>query len=265
MPSWFYAINVYLALALIFILCCLISFIGLLTARKYFSSLDNRDVVTKVVWQTVLFFSTMFITFWIATNWHNIGDLHALTNKEATLISSLYNDATSTNPSNRKVLTKSIQNYLDNVINVEYPALQQGRIPSDNDAVFRDLVLNIHGYLPAGRVEDQLRYNRMLENLQTLSEIREARLSFLNGNMTGPLLYFLLVITALGCFWTGCINTKSLVFSIFIIMSQNILLSSSTWLILEMDKPFQGAMSVNDEPFVNIKNEIEKYHDKFIN
>ncbi len=262
MPNWFYEINVYLALGYIFLSCNVISIIGHIIARRYFSSLDNRDVVTKVVWQTILFFSTMFITFWIATNWHDIGDLHTITNKEANLISSLYHDAAQTNISSRAILTRSIKNYLNNVIDVEYPALKSGKTVKNNDPIYRELVLSIYSYMPSDDIEDQLRYNRMLENIQTLSETRAARIGFTEGNMHGPLLYFLIVITVLGCFWTGCINTKRLLFSIFIIMSQNLILSSASWLILEMDKPFQGALNVSDTPFIHIQHEIDQYQNR---
>lgn len=259
MPNWFYDVNVYLALFLIFIACNTVSLIGYIIARKYFSVLDNRDVVTKVVWQTILFFSTMFITFWIATNWQNIGQLSEVTAREANTISSLYNDANSVNKESRKELTTKINNYLSHVINEEYPLLKQGRTNNSTNLAYRELVLSVYAYSPAGTIQDQLRYNRMLEQMAQLSAARESRLSFLAGNMSGPLLYFLLIIIILGCFWTGCITTKSIIFSMFILMSQNLIISSSVWLILEMDKPFQGVLSIEDEAFVTIQEEIRQH------
>ena len=42
-------------------------------------------------------------------------------------------------------------------------------------------------------------------------------------------------------------------------MSQNLILGSSSWLILEMDKPFQGQFSVRNEPFITIQKEISLF------
>ena len=39
-------------------------------------------------------------------------------------------------------------------------------------------------------------------------------------------------------------------------MSQNWIFGSSSWLILDMDKPFQGQFSVTSEPFIYIQRDI---------
>ena len=92
-----------------------------------------------------------------------------------------------------------------------------------------------------------------------LSNYRENRLGFLSGNLNGPLLLFFIMMIFLGCFWTGFINTRNFRFTLFIIMSQNLIMSSSSWLILEMDMPFQGQLRVDSTPFVGVQDEIKSF------
>ncbi len=259
MPDSFYHLPIYLALALIFILCNTVSLFGYLVSHRFLSRIDNKDVVTKVVWQTVLFFSTIFITFWIATNWSNVGTLKQTTIREANSIAQLYNDIGSLGGAESPFFETKIWNYLNSVINDEYPHLSRGEESPKTNAAFRELVLSIYNYKPLPQLSDELRYNRILEQVTDLSNYRENRLGFLSGNLNGPLLLFFIMMVFMGCFWTGFINTRNFRFTLFIIMSQNLIMSSSSWLILEMDMPFQGQLRVDNAPFVGVQDEIKLF------
>ncbi len=263
MPNWFYSMPIYSALVAMFVTCNAISLFGNIVSQSFLLKVDNKDVVTKVVWQTILFFSTIFITFWIATNWGNLGNLKLTTIHEANSIAQLYNDLDSLDDSSRYHLERKLVLYLDLVIDDEYPKLMHGEASYKTYAAYRDLVSSIYTYTPRHQLADELRYNRILAQLDQLSNYRESRISFVNGNLQGPLLFFFLSMVAIGCFWTGFIHTRSMIFTLFIIMSQNVIISSSSWLILEMDKPFQGKLSVDDSAFVNIREELRPFLKKY--
>lgn len=256
MPIWFYELPIYLALVVIFIVCNLISLLGYWCYKKYLIKVDSKDIVTKVVWQTVLFFSTIFITFWIVTNWSNLGSLRQTSIKEANTLVLLYNDLDGIPKENSVLLEQRLNKYLDLVIHQEYQTLAHGQEDLATSNSYHDLVLAVYTYVPSSNLASELRYNRILEHLSAVSDYRENRLSYLDGNLTGSMLLFFLTMVIIGCFWTGFIDTKSLKFTLFIIMSQNLIISSSTWLILEMDKPFQGEFSVTNAPFVAAQKEI---------
>ena len=259
MPAWFYSLPIYVALVLIFILCNLVSAIGQICSQKFLSRVDNKDVVTKVVWQTILFFTTIFITFWIATNWSNLGQLELTSIREATTIEQLYNDLDSLETDQSKDLQHRLFNYLDSVIDDEYPSLATGNLSKKTNQIYRNLVLSIYEYTPAKNLAEEMRYHRILEQLSNLSSYRENRLNYLEGNLRGPLLLFFIVMIVIGCFWTGFVHTKSFYFTCFIIMSQNLIISSSCWLILEMDKPFQGQLSSDNSAFISVRQELRYF------
>ncbi len=265
MPAWFYSLPIYFALVSTFIFCNLISLVGHFFSHRFLFRVDSNDVVNKVVWQTILFFTTIFITFWIATNWSNLGQLELTSIREATTIEQLYNDLDSLESDQRKSIEQNLFNYLNSVIEDEYPNLSAGKLNQKTTAMYRTLVLSIYEYTPAKNMAEEMRYHRILEQLSQLSNYREDRLNYLEGNLRGPLLVFFLVMIIIGCFWTGFVKTKSLAFTLFIIMSQNLIISSSCWLILEMDKPFQGELSADNSAFITVRQELQyftKLHSK---
>ncbi len=257
MPQWFYEIPVFLALGLIYILCCSISLIGYWFSNIFFQKVDKYEIVTKVVWQTVLFFSTMLITFWIATNWHNLKDLTQVTKKEARDIKELYAysklpDA----PEVTKELRTILMAYLDSVINKEYASLHKGEVNIETLNLYLKFIKTARYYMPNNSLTNEFAYNRLMSGVLDLIQSRADRLGYLPGELNGTLLGFFLIIMIIGCFWTGAIYSKNFIFSLIIIMSQNIIMASSIWLIFEIDKPFQGEIIIDNQPFIDAKKDI---------
>jgi ABC-type multidrug transport system fused ATPase/permease subunit len=260
MPVWFYQIPIYLALALIVLFSNVISLFGYWVSKRFLSRVDNKDVVTKIVWQTVLFFSTVFITFWIATNWGNLGQLKQTTTREASAIAQIYNDLNSLPKTEQVNLEAKLDSYLNSIIHDEYPSLANGQTSLRTNEDYSQFVTAVYNYQPESSMTAELQYNRTLQHLSEMSDYRQDRLSYLDGNLHGPLLLFFLTMVLTGCFWIGFVDTRSFWFTLFIIMSQNWIFGSSSWLILEMDKPFQGQFSVTSDPFIYIQRDIHMFH-----
>jgi hypothetical protein len=165
MPHAFYELPIYLALVLVFMICNAISGLGYFVAHKFLSRVDNRDMVTKVVWQTVLFFSTIFITFWIATNWNNLGVLKQTTVREANSLELLYYDLNGLARSDKVVLENQLNNYINLVINDEYPSLQKGERSAKTTDAFQGLVHAIYHYAPEETLSDENSYTLRLSTL----------------------------------------------------------------------------------------------------
>lgn len=257
----FYSLPIYLALLLIFVGCNLISVLGYFVSHRFLARVDNKDVVTKVVWQTVLFFTTIFITFWIATNWSNLGALKSATIREANSVQLLYHEMDGLNQPQGKLLQTELLTYAGLVVNDEYAHLRHGQSSPRTESSFRILVNSIYDYRHEGFISgDEGSYNRVLDQIEVVSDYRDTRLQYLEGNLQGPLLLFFIIMIVVGCFWTGFIDTKSRIFTTFIILCQNLIISASCWLILEMDKPFQGELSVGKSAFVMVYQQLEHKH-----
>jgi hypothetical protein len=258
MPNWFFDAPIFVAFIAIYITCCSISIIGFIFAKRFFNQVDRNEVIGKVVWQTILFFSTLFITFWIATNIRNLDVLNSVTKQEAHQIENLYNAGSSLPEPYKTKMQNATLIYLDSVIKQEYPDLEEGRYNSFTQEKYRNLIYTAYKYTPNGKTTNELAYDRLLHSLDQLSDLRIQRLGLLNGELTGAFLVFFVLMISIGCFWTGCINSRNLVFTTIVIMSQNLVIASSSWLIFEIDKPFQGYFKVSNSEFVTVLNEINK-------
>lgn len=256
MPGWFYDLPIYVASVMMLMVCNGVSLLGYWFYTRDLIRIDNREIVTKVVWQTVLYFSTVFIAFWIVTTWNNLGDLKQTTIREANTVAMLYHDLNSLPIEQRTMLEKKLLVYLDSVVNDEYKSLASGHENQATNSRYNEIASAIYNYQPDVTLASELRYNRILLHLSQLSDFRDERLSYLDGSLSGPMLIFFLTMIMVGCFWTGFIETRSFRFTLFIIISQNLIMGSSSWLILEMDKPFEGQFSVTNAPFVAIQKEI---------
>lgn len=263
MPHWFYNASYLTALLIIYLFCCSVSFVGYKISRVFFQKVDKYEIVTKIVWQTVLFFSTMLITFWIAINWHNLRNLTQVTNIEAQKIERVYSySELPKDPKYTKKLRTALMKYLDSVINKEYKSLEIGFLNNETLLDFQNFVKIANDYLPNNSRTNEFAYNRLLIAIEELAQARTDRLSYLPGELNGVLLGFFIVIMIVGCFWTGAIYSGNLLFSLIIIMSQNIIMGSSIWLILEIDKPFQGEIKVTNQAFVEAKDEIQRINSR---
>lgn len=258
MPNWFFALPILLAVILIYFICCSISLVGFVFAKKFFIKVDLHEVIGKVVWQTVLFFSTLFITFWIATNINNLDVLHTVSQQEAHEIENIYNAANSIPGKDKENIQTALLNYLYAINNYEYPQLEKGNRSEISDSRYNELIKVIYRYTPNGTTNNELAYGRLLRVLDDMSDYRIKRLGLLKGELTGALLSFFILMISVGCFWTGCINSKSFIFTLIVIMSQNLVIASSSWLIFEIDKPSQGYFRVNNSAFIEAANEIKK-------
>lgn len=258
MPNWFFHVPIIPAFIFIYVTCCSISLVGYVFAKVFFNQVDQHEVVGKVVWQTILFFSTLFITFWIATNIHNLDTLRVMTQEEAHEIENVYNAATSLPRADEKLMQDATMVYLNSIINDEYKSLEQGQRSPISEAAYRNLIHTAYRYSPNGTTTNELAYSRLLKAIDEVSNLRIQRLNLLKGELTGAFLIFFIAMISVGCFWTGSINSRNFIFTTIVIMSQNLVIGSSSWLIFEIDKPFQGYFKVNNSAFVDVRNEINK-------
>jgi NADH:ubiquinone oxidoreductase subunit K len=257
MPDWFYEMPSVLALLAIYVICCSISLIGYGLSIRFFRKFDTYEVISKIVWQTILFFSSLFITFWIAINWHNLKDLSQITKQESHTLESLYEYTDiPESPEYTKQLHQAIIKYIDSVINTAFPLLAAGEVNLIPSVEYRDLLKLANGYKTNNTLTNEFAYNRLMHNIELLIHDRSTRLGYAMGELNGPLLGFFLAMICIGSFWTGAIFSRNFLFSLLIIMSQNIVMASSTWLVLEIDKPFQGYFKVNSQAYIDAKIEI---------
>jgi energy-coupling factor transporter transmembrane protein EcfT len=260
MPNFFYEIPAVLPLIFMYIVFCSIGISGFFYTKLFLNRNEYRNDIHRILWQTILLFTTLFITFWMANNWKNMKELTKLNEKEAHAIENLYNASSDIKNTSEKIkLQVKTLNYLNAVIDKEFKALEHGQYDIFTQKQYQALMVAIYQYPPSNSIHEQLNYDRLLRAADQLSSTRIERLNYLNSELRGPLLIFFILLILFGCFWVGCITSKNLRFALIVIMSQNLVVTPSSWLILEMDKPFQGYLKVHSQAFLNTKQEIKDF------
>lgn len=254
--SFFYNLNALNALLLLYTSGILISLIGFTLCRKYFFR-DDQMLVIRVAQQTTLTFGTLFMAFWIAVNWQIMDDLSLATEQEAHAVASLYSlTRIIPNQVEENKVRNATLNYLNTVIDVEYSSLSQGKLSVDSENAFQELVQAVNSYPKITTIQEQFAYAHINASLTTLADNRVKRLDYVNGELDGIMLIFFIGLIIIMCFWVGCIKPYFSMLSLIILLSQNLIITSSAWLVLELDHPFQGEYKVNNAPFVAVKHQL---------
>lgn len=255
MPAAFYNLHVLTALLLIYLFFGGIGFLGYQLNRRYFRKSNNLTLITTAQ-QTSLTFGTLFIAFWIALNWQTLDNLNLDSKNEAQAILSISSSANLIDsPAQQQTVKLAINDYLDSVIHQEYHSLEQGEVNQATDEKLTHLSQQIY-LLPTHTLEQKIVYNKMLESLNGLVAFRLKRLDYAAGQINGVLLIFFVMLLMLICFWSACVNNNLKKLTVLVIISQNLIILSSAWLILEIDRPFQGYFKVGNQAFVNIQKNI---------
>ncbi|TXJ00222.1 MAG: DUF4239 domain-containing protein [Neisseriales bacterium] len=255
MPAWFYNLHVVTALFLIYAVFGTIGFIAYKLNKKYFK-LENHSPIITVAQQTSITFGTLFIAFWIALNWQTLDNLSLDSKSEAQAILDLYSSTHAINqePQANNV-RNAIENYLNSIVTEEYKSLEQGELNQHTGELFNQLKIAVY-HLPAKTLEEKITYYHITTSLNTLVDFRFKRLDYVNGQMNGVLLIFFVVLLAIICFWSACINNHNRKLSVLVLCSQYLIILSSSWLILEIDRPFQGYFKVDNSAFVQIQQQV---------
>lgn len=259
MPAWFYNLHVASALFLVYFVFGGIGFIAYKINKKYFKQ-DSNSTIVSAAQQTGLTFGTIFIAFWIALNWQSLDSLTLASKSEAQSILDLYSNSHSVDDKVQAANVRiAIVNYIDSIISEEYKSLEQGEINAHTEQLFSKLKLTIYS-LPTHNLEEKITYHQLTQSLNGLADFRDKRLDYVDGQMNGILLLFFVLLLVIICFWSACLMHTNRKLVLSVILCQYLIILTSAWLILEIDRPFQGYFKVDNSAFVQARSEIELLH-----
>ena len=173
--------------------------------------------------------------------------------QEANIIYILYQ--TLQNMPNSQSQQTLLQQYLCNIITVEFPALENGNIPPDNTLV-NELVNSINGYIPDVNISNQATLYATSVNL--LNEALFLRTQRIQSSTFGIatelwwviLICFVIIIIAT-CLFTDNIQSRAVM-----VIIVSIVYASLIFLIVALDYPFRGDFSLSSESFQFVANLI---------
>lgn len=163
--------------------------------------------------------------------------------KESNAVANIYRDATWVKQPAQQRIQQLLKQYANNVINVEWPEMRKGRSPHGNDHTYINLISEqLHAY----KIEspnDGIIIRDLNEEVKTLFNAREERIESSEATLT-PEIWFVMVVGTILIIVINYAFRVNFYLHLFTITSFSIMAASVFFLLVELDRPFQGEFAV---------------------
>jgi len=174
---------------------------------------------------------------------NNVGYTADAVQREANSVANIYRDSRWLDDPVKTEIKTTLTNYLNEVITIEWPLMKSGKIlSSDGENMINRIANEINSYIRA-HPSDALVMQDMLEEIKTLYNSREQRIhmsfSTLNSEMW--------IVILIGTILTISINylfKMKLKLHIISVAATSLMASSMFFLLLTLDRPFQGEFVI---------------------
>ena len=178
--------------------------------------------------------------------------------REANAAADIYRDSKVMEDSLRVNIQTEIKNYLIQAINVEWPLMEKGRKVYDDGGtdIINQLTKELMGY--AGTSNTQLLLvHDMLDQIRALYDAREQRIQMSYSELSPELWVVILIGTIL----TLCINYlfgMNIYLHMVMVFAAALMTSSMIFLLITLDRPFQGQFIVGPDALRSVLAVIDK-------
>ena len=218
--------------------------------------LQKNHEVAGVTFGVLGAFYGLVLAFVIVAAWERFNDANANARAEATALETLYKLGANFSEPMRTKLDSEVLAYTHQVIDVEWPKMaSKNYTPTKLGAhTLWDMVLAYHTSDP----HEQMLLDKSVDQLNIVSQSRAMRLLFYDDDLPSVVWF----VIYLGCAITIGFSYffGSNVFRAQVIMCAffSILLGSTILAILELAHPYQGVVTISDEPFRYVLTRMEE-------
>lgn len=196
----------------------------------------------------------VLLAFVVVVVWEQYDSTRVNTQQEATTALQLYYEMGILEDGRAQELRSGLLNYLRDVVDKEYPAMTRLTQINTNPASAAGLVSvwQAAKKLQPDTAQEQILYDGMLAGLAELSRLRAQRLDDAWEALPEVIWLGLLggaIITMLFAILLGTENTR--VHALMVTL-QAVLIGLIFHMVIQMDHPFVGALSISDEPFTKV-------------
>lgn len=240
-----------------FVLCLLIvgitvafSVIGILIVRRLTSHdrLKHHHEAATPIFGTIGVVYAVMLAFIVVTVWQNFDKSNSNVQREANCVADLYGDAKAFPSRFRIPLQEKLREYVHSVVKDEWKTLAAGQASPGTEISMRQLWALYISYQPRTATE-QVFFSESIRKLNELNELRSQRIMD-SGSALHPLLWFVLITGAIETIaFTFLFGTQNLKAQIIMGVMLAIIVGLLLFIIIALDFPFTGDISVSSEPF----------------
>jgi hypothetical protein len=196
------------------------------------------------------------LAFIAVVAWEDLRKASDIVGTEAGRVQDLYVDAHGLSD---KGLTKELQNklrrYIDAVVNKEWPVQQAGGISRAATPALRDFRESLSSIQPQTQ-GDAIVMQEMLRSLNGLYDARRSRRDAAGDHIPRSVWWVIVVLWALIVGFTALLGMRSLWLHFLMLAGFTTAIVIVVALIVQLNFPFRGKISVSAEPFEHVLSEV---------
>jgi hypothetical protein len=216
---------------------------------------DTNGVVGNTISAFSVFYGLLLGLISVAT-YQNFSNLSDNVTREASIVAALYRDFSAYDPPAREELQDAMRAYVRATIDDDWPQQMKGTVPSGGSGRVGMMYAKLTAYEPQ-RIGQQILHAEALREFNTFIEVRRTRLANISGGIPGVLWYVVLMGAALNILLFWMFDMRFLVHMILggIVA---FFLGVMILIIVNLDTPFRGEVTVGADPFEAIYDSMMK-------
>jgi hypothetical protein len=222
---------------------------GLCVVRRLvpLDRLQKNHEVAGVTFGVLGAFYGLVLAFVIVAAWERFNQANLTAHEEATALETLYKLGAAFSEPMRSRLDSAVLEYTHRVVEVEWPKMANKTYHTERTGAHKlwSIVLSYH----TADTREQMLVDKSIDQLNEISQARGQRFLFYGDDLPSvvwTVIYLGCLITiAFSYFFGGDIFRAQVAMCLFF----SILLGMTILAILELAHPYQGAVTISDEPF----------------
>ena len=180
--------------------------------------------------------------------WSNFQTLSGQVDEEAAIIAALYQDVSAYPMPQRQVLQKNLREYVQVVIQQDFPQLRQGTMPRASTHCIYQFKKQLFSFVPtdAGL---RLIHEQALIQYNDLAKVRRARLQGSNSSLPAAMWWVIILGAVVNIMVTWFFVSEHVGYHLLLTVLLALLLGALLFLTAAMDNPFRGNFSIDAESF----------------
>jgi hypothetical protein len=185
------------------------------------------------------------------SSWENLEYVGTLANKEATSVAQLYRDVSTLDQPAKTKLHQELEDYLNYVINVAWPAHKLGKVPTGGSVILTRFLATLSTY-HTRNVEQQVFLAEVITAYNKLIEDRRLRMHAVDDTGIDSITWIVILVggglTLIGSFF---IHLPTLGGHLFMNSLFSILLGLMIFMLVAIDQPFRSELGITPIAYIN--------------
>jgi hypothetical protein len=199
---------------------------------------------------------TVLLAFIAVAVWEDLSKASDLVSTEAGVLNDLYVDADGLSDKKfTKELQRELRRYIDFVVGREWPVQQAGGVSRVASPVLRDARSTLATFQPRTS-GDTIVMQEMLHALNQLYDARRSRLEAAAGHLPEAVWYVVILLGLLTIGLMALLSMHSRWMHFVLAASLATAMVAVIALIVQLDYPFRGAISISADPFRAVLPEV---------